>query len=254
MKVLQLTAILILVLSVPLLAQNNCDIDQMLETAERLMDETKEAESLDKYMDILKCDPENYKALWNASLLHSTTGFRYDDEETRKEYFTEALKLAQQGVDLYPDSADPRYVVAVAKGRLADVVSTRERIRLSHQIEESVRKALEFSPEHAPSLHLYGVWNSEVANLSRAERFAARFISRGLPEGTNEKAEELLKKAIEQDPDNILIRLDLARHYIRIGDGDRAVPYLEDLLEMEPATKDDPDYLEEARELLEGLT
>ena len=253
MKRQLLSTLLILTLSAPLFAQSTDEINQMLETAQRLMDETKESEALSTYMEVLDHDPENYKALWNGGLLNCVIGFRYDDEDTQKEYFTKALKLAQKGVDLYPDSVDPRYVVAVAKGRLADVVGTRERIRLSHEIEESVRKALEIDPDHAPSLHLYGVWNSEVANLSRGERFAARFISRGLPNGSNEKAEKLLKKAVEQDPDNILIRLDLARHYIRIDEESSAISWLEELLEMEPATKDDPDYIATARELLEDL-
>lgn len=253
MKILQLSAILIFALSVSLFAQSTDEINQMLKTAQRLMDKTKESEALDTYMEVLKHDPENYEALWNAGLLNSAIGYRYDDENIQKEHFNQAIKLAQKGVDLYPDSVAPRYVVAVAKGRLSNVVGTRKRIRLSHEIEESVRKALELNPKHSPSLHLYGVWNSEVANLSRGERFAARFISRGLPNGSNEKAEELLKKAVEQEPDNILVRLDLARHYIRIGENDRAVPWLQDLADMEPATKDGPDYLDTARKLLEDL-
>lgn len=137
---------------------------------------------------------------------------------------------------------------------MTDLVGTRKRIISAHDIRDSVEKAVELDPNYAPAWHLYGVWHSEVANVGRAERWAARFISRGIPGGaTNETAEEYLHKAINLDPDNILIRLDLARHYVRTDENEKAIPMLENILEMKPEVKDDPRHLEEAEELLSDL-
>jgi tetratricopeptide (TPR) repeat protein len=145
--------------------------------------------------------------------------------------------------------------MAVAKGRMADMVGVNRRIELGHEIEGYVARALELMPEHAPSWHLYGVWQSEVANVSRAERIAARFLSGGLPDGSDEKAEEYLEKAMELDPESIIIRLDLARHYIRSGQDEKAIAALEELLalDLQPQVRDDPDHLKDARLLLEDL-
>ncbi len=215
----------------------------------------EEEEALETYLSVLDADSENYEALWNASLLYATVGFRLDDEDSQKEYFEKAKELAEKSLELYPDRGHPYYVMAVAKGRMADVVGVNRRIELGHEIEEYVANALERMPEHAPSWHLYGVWQSEVANVSRAERMAARFLSGGLPDGSDEKAEEYLKKAIELNPESIIIRLDLARHFECSGQDDRAINALIEMLELDLPiqTKDDPDFLDDARALLDDL-
>lgn len=124
---------------------------------------------------------------------------------------------------------------------------------MAHEIREHLEKAAEYEPDFAPVWHLWGVWHSDVANISSAERTAASLISEGIPEADNETAEEYLKKAIELDDEHILFRLDLARHYLEIGEDEKAKEVLEKLIELEPQTKDDPGKLDEANELLENL-
>lgn len=229
------------------------DANELVKQANELKENAKEEEALELYLEALNHDTENYDALWNASFLHSTIGFRFDNEDRQKDYFEYAVEFAEKAIESYPDSAHPYYAMAVAKGRMADVVGTRTRISLAHEVEENVKKAIDIKPDHAPSWHLYGVWQSEVANVSRAERTAARFISRGLPDGSNETAVEYLEKAMELDPENLLIPMDMARHYLRIGEDDEAIPWLEKVIEMEPLTMDDPDHQKEAEELLAEL-
>lgn len=229
------------------------DADELVTKANELKDDAKEEEALELYLEALNYDSENYDALWNASFLHSTIGFRYDDEDRQKQYFEYAIEFAEKAIEAHPDSGHPYYAMAVAKGRMADVVGTRTRISLAHEIEDHVKKAIEHDPDYAPSWHLYGVWQSEVANVSRAERTAARFISRGLPDGSNETAVEYLEKAMELDAESLIIPMDMARHYLRIGEDEEAIPWLEKVLEMEPITMDDPDHQKEAEELLADL-
>ena len=230
-------------------------VEELLSEAELLMDEKDEEGALEKYLSVLEIDEENYDALWNTSLLYSSIGFRFEDDRKQKTYFEKAKQFAEKCLEHHPDKGHSYYVVAVAKGRTANVVGVRRRIKLGHEIEEYVVQALDKMPEHAPSWHLHGVWQSEVANVSRTERMAARFLSGGLPDGSNEQAEEYLKKAIELDPDSILIRLDLARHFERSGQDDKAIAVLEELLalDLEPQTKDDPGHLEDAQSLLDDL-
>lgn len=247
---------LFLVLSaMPLLAYCQNEITGLLQQAETQLDEQDEQAALETYESILDLDNTNYDALWNASLLYSSIGFRLGNEGLQKEYFDRAAELAEKGLEHHPGKGYPFYVMAVAKGRMAGVVGVRKRIALGHQIEEYISQAVDLLPNHAPSWHLYGVWQSEVANVSRVERMAARFLSGGLPEASDEKAEEYLKKAMELAPESILIRVDLARHYERSGQPDRMIAVLEELFQMdlEPQTKDDPRHLDDARQLLQKL-
>lgn len=226
---------------------------ELLRKASGQFEEMNEKEALETYMEVLEKDPENYKALWNASLLHSTIGHRLENENQKEEFYEKAAVMAEKAVELYPDKVHPYYVLSVAKGRMADLVGARSRIQLSHVIEENIKKALEMDSSHAPSWHLYGVWQSEVANLSRGERFAARFISGGLPRASNEEAEECLKKAMELNPQSIIIHYDLAHHYLRSGQDERAIPVLEKLLTLEPTIKDNERHIKIAKKLLGEL-
>ncbi len=228
-------------------------VDELLQEATELKEAHDEKGALERYLQVLEAEPEHYDALWNASLLHSTIGFRFDVEDRQVEYYERAQELAEKATELYSDRGHPYYVMAVAKGRMADHVGVNRRIELGHIIGELAEKAVELMPDHAPSWHLYGVWQSEVANVSRAERVAARFISGGLPDGSNELAEEFLKKAKGLDGESIIIRLDLARHFMRSGQDDKAIPVLEELLELEPRLIDDPQFLQEAEEYLRDL-
>lgn len=233
---------------------SNGDISELLQEAEERFEQKDEQAALDIYLEILDREPEHFEALWNASLNYSRIGFRFDDEDRQKAYFENAIELAEKSVELYPDEGKSHYVKAVAVGRMADVVGTRERISSAHDIRDSAEKAIELDPDYAPAWHLYGVWHSEVSNVGRVERTAARFISEGIPDGaSNETAEEYMSKAIELNPDHVLFRLDLARHYLRSGQDEKAIPVLEKILEMEPDLKDDPEHLEEAEKLLADL-
>ena len=230
------------------------EIEELLLQAEEKFENKDEEAALELYLEVLDHDPEHFEALWNASLNYSRIGFRFDNEEDQKNYFEKAKDLAEKAVELYPEEGKSHYVKAVAVGRMADVVGTRERISSAHDIRDSVEKSIELNPDYAPAWHLYGVWQSEVANVGRAERTAARFISRGIPDGaSDDTAEEYLKKAIDLDSDNILFRLDLAHHYLRSGQDEKAIPVLEKILEMEPDLKDDPEHIKEAQELLSDL-
>lgn len=255
MKSIRFYLFFLLFSAIPLLAYCQNEITELLQQAETQLDDLNEQAALATYESILDLDNTNYDALWNASLLYSAIGFRLENESRQKEYFDRAAELAEKGLEHHPGKGHPFYVMAVAKGRMAGVVGVRKRVALGHQIEDYISQAINLLPQHAPSWHLYGVWQSEVANVSRVERMAARFLSGGLPEGSDEKAEEYLKKAMEIAPESIIIRVDLARHYERSGQPDRVVAVLEELFQMdlEPQTKDDPRHLDDARQLLQKL-
>jgi len=256
MKKFILLCILPLIL-VFLIAANgvaNDDIDELLERAEEKTETLDEEKALELYKEILEIDSEHYEALWNTSLLTTRKYYRKSDEDVQLEGYSEALELAKKALELYPDKGHAHYVYAVAKGRYADLEGTRDMIEASHKIEESTKKAAEKIPDYAPVWHLYGVWHSDIANVNRSERAAARMVSEGLPDDAeNDKAEKYLKKAIDMMPESILFRVDLAKHYIEVDKEDEAIEVLEEAASMEVKMKDDGDKKEEAKELLEEL-
>jgi len=244
---------LLFVMAEVAIAQANGSIEQLTDTAKEKFDQGDEREALDIYEEVLEKDPANFEALWNASLLYAREGYRMENVEDQERKYRMALDLAEKAIEEHPEKGHSYYVYSVAKGRMTEVMGSRDRIRAAHEIRDSIEKASQMIPDYAPVWHLYGVWHSDVSNVGRAERWAARFISRGLPKASNAKAEEYLKKAIELDEASILFRLDLARHYLQTGEDGQAKQMLEEIVLMDPKTKDDPDKIEEARTMLNGL-
>lgn len=228
-------------------------IDSLTTLAKEKFDNGEEQEAMAMYERVLEMDSENFEALWNSSILYAREGYRLDDKSAQEVKFRKALELAEKVVELHPDKGHSYYALAVAKGRMTEVLGTRDRIRAAHAIRDNIEKAAEMIPEEPLVWHLWGVWHSDVSNVGRAERWAARFISRGLPKASSEKAEEYLSRAIEMDGTSILFRLDLVHHYIEVGEDDKAREILEELILMNPKSKDDPQKIEDARKLLEDL-
>lgn len=224
-----------------------------LEKADELHMSGEEQESLQIYNNVLSNDPDNLTALWNASVLHSKIGYRKNSEDEMRRHFEEAADLAEHAVEKHPDSGYAYYSLAVARGRMSEVLGPGGKIEASRKVKNNVDKAAELIPDFAPVWHLYGVWHSDVANMSAAIKTAAGLFSGGIPDASNEKAEEYLKKAISMDEDNILFRLDLAKHYLKVDEPEKARPLLKEIRTMEPQMKDDPGYIEEAEQLLDEI-
>jgi FimV-like protein len=248
-----IAAILIMPLSG--LAQSESEVDSLQTLAEEKFNKGDEKESLDIYQEILSRDSTHYDALWNASLINSRLGYQLGDDEEDKQldYYDEALVLADRAIDHHGDKGHSYYVKAVALGRWSELQDTDTRIETSHEIKENIEEAVELIPDYAPVWHLYGVFHSDVANISGAEQFAANLISEGVPDGSNEKAEEYLKKSIDMMPESILFRLDLAKHYLKVDDDDKAREVLEEIKEMEITLPNEGQLKEEASQLLEEL-
>jgi tetratricopeptide (TPR) repeat protein len=250
-------SMLMFMISIPLtiFGAETSDPDELLKEAEELFEAGDEKEALEVYLEVLDEEPENYEALWNASFINSRLGYQLGDDEEEKqlEYYEEALDLADRAIEHHDDEGHSYYVKAVALGRWSELQDKETRIETSHEIRENIEKAADMIPDYAPVWHLYGVFHSDVANISGAEQFAANLISEGVPDGSNDKAEEYLKKAIDMMPESILFRLDLAKHYMKVDEDDKAKEVLEEISEMEVELPNEGQLKEEAEQILEEL-
>ena len=235
-------------------AQQKAEPADSLERAGELFRTGDEQAGLDLYQDILNDHPQNLEALWNTAVIFARMGYRQASEEAQREYYEKAINAAERALRHHPDSGYSHYAMAVAKGRLTEVLDTGDRIETSNEIKDHLQKASDKLPRFAPVWHLYGVWHSDVANVSGIGRAAAGLFSEGLPDASNEKAEAYLKRAISLRSDNILFRLDLAKHYLKTDREDEAKKVLSGLVSLEPTMKGDEKLLQEAREMLRNLS
>jgi tetratricopeptide (TPR) repeat protein len=230
-------------------------VQSLLIDAKHYFQSGEEEKSLSVYLAVLEKEPENYEALWNTSFIYTRIGRRQADFSSMEPYYRAALDIAAFCLEKHPDKPRSHYVFAVASAGLADEMpNSSERVELVWNMKEHSYRASELDPDYAPAWHLKGLWHSKIANISRTQRLAARFIYGSLPDGaSNNKAEEYLKRAVSMDPDVILFKLDLAQHYQETGQSKKALPVLESILNMQPVSLNDHVDFNEAQERHETL-
>lgn len=229
-------------------------IIEKLKQAAELVESADEAGAIELYEEVLEHNPEQMDALWNTSVLYAQRGYRIKDESEQESNYKTAERYADRCLEAYSDQAPCHFAKALAIGRMAEIAGTRERIRKSKLVRDHANKAVELDPEFSRSWHLLGVWHSEVANLDRKEKFAARTFFGGLPQGaSNEKAEKAFQKALEMRPQSILVHLDYARHFRRTGEKERAVELLRKTQNLALKYKDDEAHKATAEKILRDL-
>lgn len=255
LRYISLSVIALFLMALNIYTDPDEELSEKLKQAAELVESADEAGAMKLYEEVLEENHEQVDALWNLSVLYAQRGYRMEDESEQKLEYNTADEYAERCLEAHPEKAPCHFAKALAIGRMAEIVGTRDRIRKSIVVREHAVKAVELDPEFPRSWHLLGVWHSEVANLGRKEKIAARALFGGLPKGaSNEQAEKSFDKAMELRPESILVHLDYARHFRRTGDKEKAIELLQQIENLEPMYKDDPDHLIKAQEMLQDLS
>jgi tetratricopeptide (TPR) repeat protein len=183
----------------------------------------RQKEALDYFSRAIAADPTNYEALWKASrseidLAEIASG------RTRDALLAAGQQHAEAAVRARPGGVEGHFSVARAAGRRALSAGARERVRFSKIIRESALAALKIDPTHAGAMHVLGMWNAEIMRLSGLSRtFARAFLGAdALSLASWDEAQRLLEAAMQQEPQRIIHRLDLAGIYADRSDVRRA--------------------------------
>ncbi len=253
MKRVAILSLFLFACSFTVFAQSN-NTDETLQKANQLFSEYKEPQALEAYLSVLKSEPDNYTALWNASYLYSRIGNRFDEKKQKVEYFKKAKELAERALKVDSTDANSNFAMSVAMGRIALISGAKARLAASSDIKYYAEQALKFDPHHAGAWHVLGRWNYKVANLNFAEKFAAKVLFGGLPKGASDQnAIYDYKKAIDYDGNTLMYYIDLAKVYQTEDQDQEAIKTLQKMLQLQPKTPDDPRFVKEANQMLKKL-
>lgn len=246
--------VLIMLMSSTHTSYAQLSVESLIAEGRTLITQMNEEEALQKYLAVIKIEPNNYEANWQTSFLLSKIGNRQTDTETKKQYFISAKVYAQKALVINPTDAESNYVMAVAMGRMALISGPKDKVAASRDIKNYADLAVKYNPTHAGAWHVLGKWNYEVANLNFAEKAAANTLFGGLPDGADvPEAIACYKKAIQFDPTYILYYLDLAIAYDNIHDSVNAIATLKTALTLKPTREDDQNYLKQCSDMLSKL-
>jgi tetratricopeptide (TPR) repeat protein len=139
-------------------------------------------------------------------------GENLTDQKEKRAAYEEGLELAKRAVELDDANADGHFAIFANQGRLmlmdGVAVNPVNLLKVSRELD----RALEIDPNHSDSLAAKGG------------------LYRQLPwflGGSLDKAEDLLNKSIDNNPNAVNARIELAECYRDMGQPERGLPVLE---------------------------
>ena len=209
----------------------------------------------DAYLKALELDSANYEAAWKSGreiteVANQLSPKMKDEKEIK---FTKAVALCEQAIALNESGWEGHFHLSVALGRLALFRGGKKKINMSKRIKAEADTAIILNPEADLAYHVVGRWHQNLANLGGFLKFFAKVLYGGVPPGSNEESAVAFKRAIEIDPNHIEHHLELARTYKYMGEKELAQQSLQTVLELPNIDEDDPQFKEEAKELLKKI-
>ena len=213
----------------------------------------RDQDALNKYLEVLKADPNNLTALCKASQLYSVLGKRLDSKDRQKDYYVRALGFASQALKVAPNNAEANFSMAISKGRIALVSSGEEKIKAIKEIKFYADKTIQLDPKNFKGYHVLGKWYYEVSDLSSVEKWLVKIAYGSLPQASLEQSIKYYEKSKQLNPAFILNYLELAKAYQRNDEEDMAKKLLLEMQQLPLSGSDDVKIKEMGRKMLDDL-
>ena len=231
------------------------DAAAVIQLAERDRASFNAASALGRYETALTSAPTSYDFLWRASRESADLGEAATTAAKRTEYYGKAEGYARRAVTANPNGADGHFMLAVALGRTALTLGSRERVRYASEIHSEALAAVKVDATHAGALHVLGVWNAEIMRLNSFARFAAKNFLGGkvFEQASWSNAIRYMEAAVAADPERITHRLDLAAIFVDSGDKTKARANCDAVARMPSTELNDGRYKQACVRLLARL-
>ena len=189
--------------------------DSLVLRARALLAQRQEAAALELCRLALRDNPEQYEALWRASVLCSRVGARFSDETRQQQYYDEARDHAAWALEIHPKFATANFAMALAIAGSATLAPLRGRLAARLEEKPYLDAALRDEPGHADAWQLLARWHFKVANYTIFEALASRLLLGSVPQdATNAKAFEAIQRAIDLNPEQVSYYYDQVRMYL----------------------------------------
>jgi tetratricopeptide (TPR) repeat protein len=232
--------------------ENNAqDINSLLKDAQQLENAFKEPEALQKYLDVIRYQPNNITALIKISELYSILGKHQGTKDKQKEYYRNARVYAQKALNVNGNSSDANVVMALAMGRMALISSGDDKIKAIKDVKTYSEKSVQLDPNNFKGYHVLAKWHYEVSDLNSVEKWLVKVAYEALPKASLEDAIKYFEKSRQLNPSFLLNYLELAKAWHRKENNKKAREFLETMLKMPNKMGEDGTIKAKGKKLLE---
>jgi tetratricopeptide (TPR) repeat protein len=230
------------------------DIKLLLKEAQQFEAKFNDKEALQRYIEVLRSNPDHLTALCKSSELHALLGRRQPTKEKQADYYKMARAYAEHALKVNSGNAEANFVMAFALGRIALISSSREeKINSVKDIKSYAEKAIQLDPSHYKAYHVLGKWHYEVSDLSSVERWLLKVAYGSLPKSSLDMAIRNYEKSKQLKPGFLLNYLALAKAYKRNDQDKKAIDLLNTMMKLPPTSSNDMTIKAEGKKLLEDL-
>ena len=210
--------------------------------------------ALHHYLEAAKVEPRSYEALWKTAREAIDVG-EYAAKAVRDSVYPLAEQYARRAVEANPNDAEGHFHLARALGRRALTLGKRDRVKYAGEVRAHALKSLKHEAKHSGALHVMGMWNYNVMQLSGMARFMAKnFLGGKVFDSANwDDAQRYMEESVAADPARIVHHLDLARVFAARGNTAKAREHYEHTIRGARTEYNDPHYQREAEAELKGL-
>jgi tetratricopeptide (TPR) repeat protein len=203
--------------------------------------------ALHHYQEAMKLEPKSYEALWKAAREAIDVG-EYASKAVRDSVYPLAEQYARRAVEANPNDAEGHFHFARALGRKALSLGKRDRVKFAGDVRAHALESLKHDAKHPGALHVMGMWNYNVMQLSGMSRFMAKnFLGGKVFDSANwDDAQRYMEQSVAVDPGRIVHHLDLARVYAARGNSAKAREHYEHTIRGARTEYNDAHYQREA--------
>ena len=145
-------------------------------------------------------DPEHQRCLYLWSRIHVQKGDNADDKDAKLRLYSRSKAIAESLQSVNERNPDGHMWWAVAQGRIGQTRGVMNSLFMVPSLKKAFSTVLELDPNYATAYDAYGVLYYELP---------------GIVGGSLGKAEQYFLEGLDIDPDYTVIRLDLAKVYIK---------------------------------------
>ncbi|CAG9461870.1 unnamed protein product [Pedinophyceae sp. YPF-701] len=145
-----------------------------------------------------------------------------------------AIEVAKEAQERFPDSSLGPVAECFAKGRLALLTDRpKDKLQLAKEARECAVRAMAIDPTDDVACHVMGRWHYEMASLNFAVRAVIQVLfGTSLPSGSYEGALDCYLAAVKHNPARLVHRVEAARCMTRLGRDGEAREFLEPVFGM----------------------
>ena len=191
-------------------------------------------QALEKYQKAFEINPDNFDIIKKLTITSNDCGEDQVElnEQKAMEYFKLSVKYAEMAKDKYPEEPDIYLLLGLSYGNSSRYANGKEKVMLARDVEKNFKKMAQLKPDYAPPYIGLGIYYREVSKLNFFLKLFAKSLLGGLPDGTLEDSETMLKRAVELAPDRVFTHYELAITYFDMGDNEKVKYHLQKVLEL----------------------